>query len=192
MYLEKYMLLEEVMETNFENKYTQVSESSKQLYLYWYYKQPLFLVIHILAGVNFLSGIAGIIINLINLEGTLFINSIENILPSMLFILIFEGILLFSYFANIKTMEKRNTELSRSEIECTVTVNADGITNYALESSQNVPLSSIKRAFTTKDYIFVVTRAKLVFILKKDSFTVGDTSGLLNFLRMKGVKVSGK
>ncbi len=180
------------METNFENKYTQVSESSKQLYLYWYYKQPLFLVIHILAGVNFLSGIAGIIINLINLEGTLFINSIENILPSMLFILIFEGILLFSYFANIKTMEKRNTELSRSEIECTVTVNADGITNYALESSQNVPLSSIKRAFTTKDYIFVVTRAKLVFILKKDSFTVGDTSGLLNFLRMKGVKVSGK
>lgn len=192
MYLEKYMLLEEVMETNFENKYTQVSESSKQLYLYWYYKQPLFLVIHILAGVNFLSGIAGIIINLINLEGTLFINSIENILPSMLFILIFEGILLFSYFANIKTMEKRNTELSRSEIECTVTVNADGITNYALESSQNVPLSSIKRAFTTKDYIFVVTRAKLVFILKKDSFTIGDTSGLLNFLRMKGVKVSGK
>lgn len=192
MYLEKYMLLEEDMETTFENKFISTPEVAKQLYRYWYFGRPLFIVAHAVMLLNLLSGIVGIILHIINPDIP-FINTPDRIIPVCSFILIIEGLWMFSYFAQIKNYEKRSLELGRTEVECTVNIDNTGIRSQeSLGSSSSVSFDKVQSAFTTKDYIYIVTRAKLIFMLKKDSFTLGDTSGLLNFLRMKGVKVSGK
>jgi len=192
MYLEKYMLLEEDMETTFENKFISTPEAAKQLYRYWYFGRPLFIAAHVVMLLNLLSGIVGIILHIINPDIP-FINTPDRIIPVCIFILIIEGLWIFSYFAQIKNYEKRSLELGRTEVECTVNIDNAGIRSQeSLGSSSSVGFDKVQSAFTTKDYIYIMTRAKLIFMLKKDSFTVGDTSGLLNFLRMKGVKVSGK
>lgn len=192
MYLEKYMLLEEDMETTFENKFISTPEVAKQLYRYWYFGRPLFIAAHAVMLLNLLSGILGIILHIINPDIP-FINTPDRIIPVCSFILIIEGLWIFSYFAQIKNYEKRSLELGRTEVECTVNIDNAGIRSQeSLGSSSSVSFDKVQSAFTTKDYIYIVTRAKLIFMLKKDSFTLGDTSGLLNFLRMKGVKVSGK
>ena len=192
MYMEKYMLLEEDMETTFENKFISTPEAAKQLYRYWYFGRPLFIAAHVVMLLNLLSGIVGIILHIINPDIP-FINTPDRIIPVCSFILIIEGLWIFSYFAQIKNYEKRSLELGRTEVECTVNIDNAGIRSQeSLGSSSSVGFDKVQSAFTTKDYIYIMTRAKLIFMLKKDSFTVGDTSGLLNFLRMKGVKVSGK
>ena len=180
------------METTFENKFISTPEAAKQLYRYWYFGRPLFIAAHVVMLLNLLSGIVGIILHIINPDIP-FINTPDRIIPVCSFILIIEGLWIFSYFAQIKNYEKRSLELGRTEVECTVNIDNAGIRSQeSLGSSSSVGFDKVQSAFTTKDYIYIMTRAKLIFMLKKDSFTVGDTSGLLNFLRMKGVKVSGK
>ena len=179
------------METRFENSFVRDKQAAKQLYEYWYYRQPLFLVVHIIVGLNFLSGIVGIILNAISPD-ILFINSTEEMLPIMLFILVFEAMLAFSCYSNVNNMAKRDAELSGGQLVCTITVTDDEIIHSIPGSSQTLPLSRIKSVFTTRDYIMIITEARHLFILKKDSFTVGDEAGFMSFLRERGIKISGQ
>ena len=43
-----------------------------------------------------------------------------------------------------------------------------------------------------ESYVVVITKARLMFIFRKDSFTEGDADGFIAFLKEKGIKVTGK
>lgn len=53
-------------------------------------------------------------------------------------------------------------------------------------------LSDVKRAYTTKNLIYLVTRAKQIVVFEKESFTVGDGVDFLAHLAERGVKVPKK
>ena len=52
--------------------------------------------------------------------------------------------------------------------------------------------TDIKRAYVTKNLVYLVTRAKNIVVFEKESFTVGDCKSFLSRLSRLGVKVPKK
>jgi hypothetical protein len=50
----------------------------------------------------------------------------------------------------------------------------------------------IKGAVQTKNLILLRTKANMIWIFRKDSFSVGSKEEFISFLKNKGIKVKGK
>ena len=119
--------------------------------------------------------------------------SAKESMPIFIMILLFAVFIFISYRSQVKALVQRDKEMSGGEpICCEISVSDDEMTLTALESRSPVSVSNLKSAFITKNYIVVITKARLMFIFKKDAFTQGDAEGLIAFLKEKGVKTEGK
>lgn len=165
----------------FENKFVREKETIKEIYKHWFFGRPVMICVYVLLCVYALSISLGLIFDPANAG--------EFLVPFVL--LIFTGILmLISYHSQVKTMNLRDEELSGGrELLCEISVTEGEIVHSVLENRQSVSMASIKYAFITKNYVVVVSKAQMMYILKKDSFTVGDAEGFISFLRGKGVKI---
>lgn len=169
------------METLFENKYARDKSTAKEIYGYWFFKKPLMIFVYVMLGVYALSCILGFIFDP---EG-----AGELVLPFILLVFCCAAMLI-SYLSQVKNMVRRDAEMAKGgELLCEVSVSDSEITFSALESRQSVSLEKIKYAFATKNYISVVTEARLMYILKKDSFTLGDAERFIAFLKEKQIKI---
>lgn len=167
--------------TLFENKFVREKETVKEIYKYWFFGRPIMICVYVLLGVYALSILLGLIFD------PAFAG--EFLVPFIL--LIFTGFLmLISYCSQVKTMNLRDEELARGrELFCEISVTDSEIIHSVLENQQSVSIASIKYAFITKNYEVVVSKAQMMYIVKKDSFTVGDADSFISFLRGKGVKI---
>ena len=172
------------MEARFKNKFVRDEDTAKEIYKYWYFKKPLMVVVYVILGAYALSCILGFIIDF---------NSAKEAMPIFAMIVFFTAFIFISYRSQVKAMVQRDKEMSGGEaLCCEISVSDDEITLSTLESRSPVSMSNLKSAFITKNYVVVITKARLMFILKKDSFTIGDTESFVAFLREKGIKVKGK
>jgi hypothetical protein len=102
-------------------------------------------------------------------------------------------LMIVSYHSQVKAMVQRDKEMSGGKpLCCEISVSENEITLSALESRSSVAMSNIKSAFETENYIVVLTKARLMFIFKKDSFTKGNLDDFIAFLKERGIKVKGK
>lgn len=171
-------------EIRFENSFVRDKNTAKEIYGWWYYKRPLFVAIHIIMALYLFSFVLGLIISP---------GSAVKDLPVAAFIVFGLFIFTFSYFSQVRAMVKRDAEMSGGrELVSTVTITDSEAVVTSFESRTAIAFENLKYGFMTKNYIVLVTKARLIIILKKDSFTKGDTSGLISFLRGKGIKVKGK
>lgn len=171
-------------EIRFVNSFTRDKSTAKEIYGWWYYKRPVFVAFYIIMAIYLFSFILGFILSPGEMLGDL---------PVLFFILF--GIFIFnlSYFSQVRAMVKRDAEMSGGrELLSTVTVSDSEAVVISFESRTAISLENMRYAFTTKNYIVLVTKARLMMILKKDSFTQGDTEGFISFLQSKGIKVKGK
>ena len=165
------------MEILFENKYVRNLEWARQSYRYVCFRRPILIFCYIYLFAALLWGLYKSIFN-----G--YINILIIVIP-ILFAVVF-----WMYKRSVKITLQRDIETFGKPCEVTVTVTDEAIMqtgsfggNYCLK------FYDIKKAVRTKNYIYIITNAKLMYTFKNDGFTVGDKDRFLDFLRMKGVKV---
>lgn len=171
-------------EIRFVNSFVRDKSTAKEIYGWWYYKRPLFVAFYIIMALYLLSFILGF---------TFAPGEMLGDIPVFAFIIF--GIFIFnlSYFSQVRAMVKRDAEMSGGrELLSTVTVSDSEAVVTSFDSRTAISLEKMRYAFATKNYIVLVTKARLMMILKKDAFTVGDTDGFISFLQSKGIKVKGK
>lgn len=168
----------------FENKFVRDKAVIKEIYTHWYFKRPLMIAIFAYFGLYLVACLFAMIFSPEELADLIY----------PIVVIIFALFMLFLvYISSVNTAAKRDSELANGgELLCTVSVTDSEITNSALESNNKVSFDNVNRAFITKNYAVVVTKARIVYIFKKDSFTIGDTESFIAFLKSKGIKVRGK
>lgn len=129
-----------------------------------------------------------VILNLINLILT------ENpnyaaLLTIPIFAYVF-AVVFFRYKKSIKMYNDRQKEVHGDKvIEIFVTATEENV--YMADSTQRaikISYSDIKKVFETKNTVVLHSKSNLLYIFPKDSFTVGNASDFLVFLKSKGVK----
>lgn len=160
----------------FKNVFVRDEETLREFYKHTYLAEPLFRIIYIGYAVLLLM-------SLLAYDLTLF--------ASYLFLgLIFALILFFKYSQNLKITVARDKELaSGRDMVTEIFVFDDKIEHTALGNSQALGFESIKRVQQSQNYIYVISNAKLVYIFKKDSFTLGTPEEFIEFLKSKGIKI---
>ena len=172
------------MENRFENKYVRNESTAKEIYKYWFFKRPLSIAIYVILGYYSLSCILGLAVDF---------QAAKDTLPILAMIAFYVAVMIISYRAQVKMMINRDREMAHGEeLVYEIGVNDTEITLCAREGRSSILIGNLKYAFVTKNYIAVITKAKLMIILKKDSFTVGDCDGFITFLCEKGIKIRGK
>lgn len=165
----------------FENKFVRDKSAAKELYGFWFLKRPIMLFIHIAMAVCIFFYIITICSGILSFSELSF----------PIFLIIFYWVLLFvSYLSQVSTMVKRDSELANGgELLCEITVTDREITHISRGNTQSIGFDKVKYAFSTQNYVAVVTEAKYVYMIKKDGFTLGDSESFIAFLCGKGIKV---
>ena len=97
----------------------------------------------------------------------------------------------FIYRRTVKIHNAREAEmLGGKQLEVVFTANDEGIRASA-SNGTDVTLfySQVKMVARTKNLIIVVTKSNFMYILRKDSFTVGNEEDFLHFMLENQVKV---
>lgn len=98
------------------------------------------------------------------------------------------------YALAVKSVLKSYDEISNGEalrVDFIVTESNAWVTSSVGED-YGIPFEKIKKIIVKKDTLLVVTGAKLVYAVPKNSFVFGNAADFLNFFKAKGVKIKGK
>ena len=165
----------------FKNEFTRTPDAYRALNKYWFFKRP-FPVVCFCYFALYILGLIWAAINALIEPSTFLICFITVAALSVFYV--------FTYFRQIKMVVKRDVEMMGStEYDVSLTIDEEKITYSSGVNSNTIQLSSIKKAFRSEGYIFLMTEAKITFVLKEDSFSVGSLDELLTFLSERKIKV---
>ena len=166
------------MEILFENSHVRTKELAKEIYGHYYFKRKLNIVAEILV---MFSCIVNLIITILGDS----VGWFWLIFPLLLFLLQF-----YCYFSQVNAMVKRDIELHGKEISVQTIVTNEFIQSTISTGAVNqLEFDKIKSVAQTKNLILLRTKANLIYIFRKDSFTVGTKEEFLAFLKEKGIRV---
>ena len=166
------------METLFENSYVRNKELAKEIYRYYYFQRKWLVVCYALLLLSFLSNI--------------FISIFEKTYNWGVFIFVplFLFFQLYCYFRQVNTMVKRDSEVHGKEVSVETIVTNEYIQNTASTGAVNkLEYDKIRNSVQTKNLILLRSRANLIYIFRKDTFTKGNKEDFISFLNGKGVKI---
>jgi len=166
------------MEIFFENSYVRNKELAKEIYRYYYFQRKWLVVCYALLLLSFLSNI--------------FISIFEKTYNWGVFIFVplFLFFQLYCYFRQVNTMVKRDSEVHGKEISVETIVTNEYIQNIASTGAVNkLEYDKIRNSVQTKNLILLRSKANLIYIFRKDTFTKGDKESFIRFLNDKGVKI---
>ena len=169
-------------EVLFENIHTREKSFFREFYTYYFFKRPIFFVVHILIAASF-------IINLLDF----FLgdsNSLLGVIAPVLYVLfVFWVSILSTRTATAREKENGNG----SEIVYKVQV-TDATVDYStsLGNKYEMEFLKIKKVYTTKNYILLQTPTKQVYPIKKDGFTKGTCAEFCAFLQSKNFNIKTK
>lgn len=168
------------MEVLFENTLVRNKAAVKEFYGYITFRQPVMLFFIVLFLVSFALNLVCLI-----WDGTYD-------LTTLIVVPLFFAYIFWLYARRVKTMLRRDRELLGGEVTTRTTVTDTHIQSAVDNGSTNaVHLTDIKKVVQTKNLILVCTKAKLVFILHKDTFKGRNKDEFLAFMKSKGIKVAG-
>ncbi len=173
------------MGIKFENKYIRDEKLMKEFFAYHFFKKPSALITNfIVAPLLFVYSLFMIIAlpSSYGEKNIFFITLVSSV------VIVF--IAFFAYFQNTKTLISREKEMNGGDFfEITTAVTDYNIIQSTEKSESKIEFTSIKKVILTKNLIILMTKSKLGFILKLNSFTLGTPDELLDFLRSKGFKI---
>lgn len=168
------------MEVLFENTLVRNKATAKEFYGYFSFRQPVMLFFIVLFLVSFTANLVGLILGSTYELTTL-------IVVPLFFVFVF-----WRYTRQVNLMLKRDREALGGEVTLVTTVTDTHIQSTVNNGSTNtVNLTDVKKVVQTKNLILVCTKAKLVFILHKDTFKDRNKDEFLAFMKSKGIKVNG-
>ena len=87
-------------------------------------------------------------------------------------------------------MVKRDSEVHGKEISVETIVTNEYIQNTASTGAVNkLEYDKIRNSVQTKNLILLRSKANLIYIFRKDTFTKGNKEDFISFLNGKGVKI---
>ena len=166
------------MEILFENSYVRSKEVIKELYRKITFMRPLSWVIYLLLG-----GIA-----LLNIVKALC--GMDYSFGGCVYIIIFVFMQFVMCGNSVSTAVARDREKFGPEaLTVRTQVTQEGIQAfYGEKTADPIPVSQIKKVWTTKNLIVLHTKSRLVLIFDKNNFTVGTREEFLKYLRENGIK----
>ena len=120
--------------------------------------------------------------------------SISTDLGFFLTILFYNAIVLilvaFSYRQHVKISIARDREISNGEdILMNTSVFDDRIEVDIIDKNHKLYWDSVDYVSISENYVSIRTKARLIYMLKKDSFTLGRCDDFIEFLKSKGLKI---
>ena len=166
------------MEILFENSYIRNKQLAKEIYMYYYFQRKWLVVCYALLLLAFLANI------LISIFEKTYNWSIFVFVP-LFFLFQF-----YCYFRQVNTMVNRDSEVHGKEISVETIVTNEYIQNTASTGAVNkLEYYKIRSAVQTKNLILLRSKANLIYIFRKDTFTKGNKEDFISFLNGKGVKI---
>lgn len=165
------------MKPKFVSRFPRSFEIERELYRYMHLTSPPIIACYILLGIV-------LVVNLVLClaVGLIYANMA---IFAMCGIALF--VLFFRYFAAMKAGKARHTEdtNNKGEITVTATLTDDELISESSDREEpiNVPLSQFKTVFATKHYYMIQTDERMVYVFKKDAFTVGKEEEFLPYVR---------
>jgi hypothetical protein len=169
------------MDVLFENTYVRDKALAKEFYGYYYLKRKLQVFLQIMLCICFL---ANLILAILDLPYSVLVL----ITVPAWFLIHF-----VSYFSGVNAMVKRDREICGDDLKVTVIVTEDGLQIAGSVGGEiKIGFDKVKDVIQTKNLILVRSKARLVYILRKDSFSIGTKEALQSFLKDKGITIKGK
>lgn len=166
------------MEPIFENQYIRDRQTAKEISASIYFKRPISLAVLILCGICFA-------VNLFNL-----LMGFDAYIYGLIFPPVYVLFWLYSYQMFKKSLVKRDAETFKGDVVITTGVYEDHITVTASNGSVvELEFDKIKKISLTKNYILIISKARLIYVLKKDSFTKGSFEEFTEYIKNKGIKI---
>ncbi len=169
------------METKIEAGYVRDEKFAKEFFYYYSYKTPSGIIITVICILAIVSGL----INAFAYHVSLAIISI--VLGIYLFVL-----RVIRVKKNIKIYLERDKESNQGNIvlvQNLVTENSIVVKSSLNKSGTDFEFSCIAKVCRSKNYIYLITKAKLVIAFDVNNFSKGTPEELIAFIRNKGIKV---
>ena len=169
------------MEILFQNTYVANKELYKEIYWYAYFQRKFFVFSYFVLAFYFVF----------NLACALFCQRYS--LAMFILIPLLFGLRFLGYFSQIHTTVKRNKEVCDEDMRIETVVTDSCIQQTASNGAVNqIEFGKIRYAVQTKNLILLRSKANLMYVFDKRTFTVGSKEAFVSFLMTKGVKVHGK
>ena len=168
----------EEVEILFKNSFVRNKEVLKEVYRYYYFQRWYIILCFVLLGISFIINVFCLIFYGVGAW------SIIILVP--LFVLFS----IIRYFRQINTIVKREKETTGEETAVEIIVTDNYMQGTASSGSVIKPeYSAFKNGHQTKNLILLRSKANLVYVFRKDSFTLGTAPEFIEFLKGKGIKV---
>ena len=166
------------MDTLFENSFVRDKQLAKEIYGYYYFQRKWRIVCYVVIILSFLGNVWFAI------NGNTLSWSVVVFVP--LFILL----QIYGYFRNVSTMVKRDMEVHGKAITVETVVTDAYIQQTASTGAVNkLEYDSVKKVTRTKNLIMLHSKARLIYIFRKDTFQKGTADEFITFLKGKGIKI---
>ena len=166
------------MEILFKNSFVKTEEWIKECNKFSFFRRPIFIVLHLLSVLTLCFGIYKLLF--LRIIDILFL-----FIPILWFFVIF-----VLYLKTNKITLKRNREIYGNNCEVVSDVTQAGIKQIHSNGTQyQIYYDTIKRCYLTKNYIFLHSKANILYTFRKNGFSVGNEEDFLRFLRSKGIKI---
>ena len=169
------------METKIEAAYVRDEKFAKEYFSYHSYKRPSGIIFTVICILAIVSGI----INVFAYNKYLAIISI--VLGIYLFVL-----RIIRVKKSIKISLDRDKESNHGNfvsVQNLVTENSIIVKSSTNESGTEFELSCIEKAYRSKNYIYLITKAKLAIVFDINNFSKGTPEELVEFISQKGIKI---
>ena len=93
---------------------------------------------------------------------------------------------------SIKISLERDKESNHGNfvsVQNLVTENSIVVKSSLNESGTEYEISCVDKAYRSKNYIYLITKAKLVMVFDINNFSKGTPEELVEFVRQKGIKI---
>ena len=169
------------METKIEAAYVRDEKFAKEYFSYHSYKRPSGIIITVICILGIVSGI----INIFAYKEYLAI--IVIVLGIYLFVL-----RVVRVKKSIKIALERDKESNHGKfvsVQNLVTENSIIVKSSTNESGTEFEMPCIEKAYRSKNYIYLITKAKLAIVFDINNFSKGTPEELVEFISQKGIKI---
>ena len=165
----------------FENQLIYGKNCYKEYYKYICFKRPISIIINIILFICFFISILSIVFPELHL---LEVSNARDIIVIDVILLCAE---LYIYIKTMNNVYNEQLEKSKRKLlEVKISVTKENINiSTNVGKSIDIEFIDIEKAIETKNYYFLISRAKTWIAFKKDSFTKGTVKEFEEFLKQK-------
>lgn len=169
------------METKIEAGYVRDEKFAKEFFTYHFYRRPAGIIVTIICILAIVVGV----ISIIAIQQYLSIISVA--LGIFLFIL--RAIRVKTSIKISLDRDKESNHGNCVSLQNIVTENSILVKSSLNEVGTDYDISCIVKAYRSKNYIYLLTKAKLVIIFDVNKFSKGTPEELIEFISNKGIKI---